>query len=83
MEKDQWVITKDNISIHLYIKDPNNWEYITLVKYIGDGEDDLSNIQILSEKQHLEKYFKKNDLEVNMYFAVSNSDYFNYEIRVQ
>ena len=38
---------------------------------------------ILSGKQYLEKYFKKNDLEDNVCFAVSDSDYSNNEIGVQ
>lgn len=38
---------------------------------------------ILSEKQHLEKYFEKSDLENSMCFTISDSGYLNDEIRVQ
>lgn len=38
---------------------------------------------ILNEKQYPEKYFKKNNLENNLCFAVSDFNYLNDKIRVQ
>lgn len=81
--KDQWVITKDDTNARLYMEDPNNREYITSVECVGGRRDVISNMLILSEKQHLEKYFEENNLEDNVYLAVSDSGYSNDEIGVQ
>ncbi len=40
---------------HLYIEDPENYEYLSSLECVGEGRDILSNILILSGKQHLEK----------------------------
>lgn len=37
-------------NIWLYIKDPNNYKYITFIEFIGSRRDVLSNILILSGK---------------------------------
>lgn len=81
--KNQWVITKDNTNARLYIENPNNYKYITLVECVGDGGDVISNMLILSGKQHLEKYFKENNVEDNICLVVSGFGYFNDEIGVQ
>lgn len=64
------------------MEDLDNWEYITLVKCVRGKRDVLSNMLILSKKQHLEKYFKKNNLDDNMCFAISDFGYSNDEIGV-
>lgn len=75
--------TKDDTNVRLYMEDPNNCEYIALVECVGGERNVIPNILILNGKQHLEKYFKENNLENNIYLAVSNSAYFNDEIGVQ
>lgn len=69
-------------SIRLYIKDPDNLKYIILIQYVSNKENVLINMLILNGKQHLENNFKKNNLEDNIYFAISDFDYFNNKIRV-
>ena len=64
------------------MEDPDNWEYITLIECVGDRGDILSNMLVLSRKQYLEKYFEKNNLEYNMYFAISDYGYSHNKIRV-
>lgn len=80
--KDQWVITKDDTNARLYMKDPNNWEYIKSIEYVSSEGDVIPNILILSGKQYLEKYLKENNLEDNICLAISNSGYSNDEIGV-
>ena len=65
------------------MENPNNWEYITLVEYVGGRGDILPNMLILSRKQQLKKYFEKNNLKDNMCFAINDSGYSNDEIRFQ
>ena len=64
------------------MKDPDNWEYITSIECIGDRGDILPNMLILSRKQHLKKYFKKDNLKNNVCFFVSDFGYSNDEIGV-
>ena len=64
------------------MEDPDNWEYITLVKCVGGKGDVLPNMLILSGKQHLEEYFEKNNLDNNVCFAISDSGYSNNEIEI-
>lgn len=66
----------------MYIKNPNNWEYITSVKYINGKENIILNILILSAKQNLKKYFEENNLGDNICLTVSNSGYSNNKIKV-
>lgn len=63
------------------MEDPDNREYITLVKCVGGKGDILPNMLILNGKQHLE-YFEKNNLDNNVCFAVSDFGYSNNEIRI-
>lgn len=66
----------------MYLKYPNNWEYITSIKCVGVGRDILPNMLILNGKQHFKKCFKRNNLEDNIYLAINNFCYFNNEIKV-
>lgn len=50
---------------------------------MSGGGDVKSNILILNGKQYLEKYFKKNDVEDNICWAINDSGFSNNEIRVQ
>lgn len=52
------------------------------MRCIANEKKVLSNMLILSRKQYLEKYFKKNNLKDNLYFVISDSCYFNNKIRV-
>lgn len=65
------------------MEDPNDREYSTSVECVGGGGDLIPNMLILSEKQQLEKCFEENDLEDNVYLAVSDSGFSNDEIGVQ
>lgn len=62
------------------MKDLKNCKYLSFLEYVGERGDILSNMLILSEKQHLEKQVEKNDLDNNVAIAVSNSSYSNYKI---
>lgn len=42
--KDQWVITKDDISTRLYIEDLDNREFVTSVERIGGGGNVIPNM---------------------------------------
>ena len=70
------MITKDE-SGYLYMEDLKNCEYLSSFEYVGGGGDVLPNMLIRSGKQHLEKWFEENDLDDNVAFAVSDSDYSN------
>lgn len=65
------------------MKDPENCEYLSFFEYINGKRDVLSNMLILSRKQHLKKWVKKNNLDNNMAFAVSNSSYLNDKINLK
>lgn len=81
--KDLEVIINNDRNVYLYIKNyPNNYKYITLVKYVSDKGDVILNILILSRKQHLEKYFEENDLKNNVCLVVSDFGYSNNKIEV-
>lgn len=47
------VITKDDINAYLYMKDPNNYEYIISFECMDSGGDAIPNMLILNIKQHL------------------------------
>ena len=49
---------------------------------MGDKEDVLPNMLILSRKKHPEKYLKKNNLKNNVCLPISDSGYSNNKIRV-
>lgn len=77
------LLQKNDINVYLlYMKNPNNQKYIISVEYIGSGGDVILNILILSGKQYLEKYFKENNLEDNVYQIVSDFGYSNNKIGV-
>ncbi len=50
IDKNQCITIKDNINTRLYIKGPNNWKYITSIKYVGGKRDIIPNIPILNNK---------------------------------
>ena len=76
------MITKNELG-RLYMKDPENREYLSFLECIGGRGDALSNMLILSRKQHLEKWVKENNFDDNVALVVSDSGYSNDKINLE
>ena len=77
--RQQKVITKEE-KARLILEDAENRDFISSLECVGGDGSVIPNMIILSGKNHLEKFFLRNDLDGKTTMAVSDTGYNNDEL---